>query len=192
MKNKKYKILILAIAALMTQSTFAFAEGEKKDYSREDMENIQPGYGWEDIYKSQYKVNTSVNSYSSEETPKQVSERLGDQTGDKATTTTADATATANSGNQLNTIVKTQPSTGVAGSYWGKTSGGKWMLFENYVPVTGWKTVNGSWYYMDLEGIMQTGWMDDGTNWYYLYPSGVMASNTYVGGYYLDWNGVMQ
>lgn len=190
MKSKKFKILILAIAAVMAQSTFAFAEGDKSDYSREDLENIEPGFGWEDIYKSQYKVDTSVNTYSSEKTPKQVADELGDD--NTSDTTTSSTTSSADSANQLNTIVKTQPSTGVAGSYWGKTSNGKWMLFEKNVPLTGWKMVSGKWYYMDLEGIMQTGWINDGTDWYYLYPSGVMAYNTYVDGYYVDWNGVMQ
>lgn len=45
---------------------------------------------------------------------------------------------------------------------------------------------------MDSNGVMQTGWINDGNNWYYLNSDGSMAYNTYVGGYYLDWNGVMQ
>lgn len=190
MKSKKFRILILAIAAVVMKSNFAFAESGKSSYTREDLENMQPGFGWEDIYKSQYKTNMSVNSYSSEKTPKQIAEELGDDSKNKAVTTTA--TSSTDSANQQNTIVKTQPSTGAYGSYWGKTSSGKWMLFEKNVPVRGWKIVSGKWYYMDLEGIMQTGWIYEGSNWYYLYPSGEMAANTYIDGYYLALNGAMQ
>jgi hypothetical protein len=192
MKSKKFRILILAIAAVLAQSTCAYAEGDKTTYTKEDLENIQPGFGWEDIYKSQYKVGTSVNDYSSTKTPKEIAEELGEGSSSKTAATTATETTTTDSASTPNTIVKTQPSTGIKGDYWGKTSTGKWMLFEQGVPVTGWKKVIDKWYYMDLEGIMQTGWLSYGENWYYLKSTGDMAYNTYADGYYLDWNGVMQ
>lgn len=191
MKSKKFRILILAIAAVLVQSTSVYAANDKSDYTREDLENIQPGFGWEDKYKSQVKTDLSVNSYSSTRTEKEVAEELGDDSS-KSSSSTSATTDTSSSAGAQNTIVSTVPSTGRAGDAWGKTAGGKWMLMEQGVPVTGWKNVRGNWYYMDLEGIMQTGWVNDGENWYYLYPSGAMASNTYVGGYYLGWNGAMQ
>ena len=188
MNSKKFKTLILAMAAVLVQSTSVYATSNKSDYTREDLENIQPGFGWEDIYKSQYKVSTSVNNYSSTQTPKEIAEKLGDE----SDSTTSSSTTSTDSADTQNSIVKTMPSTGRQGDWWGKTSSGKWMLFEQGVPVIGWKQVSGKWYYMDLEGIMQTGWLNDGVNWYYLGPSGDMAYNTYVDGYYVDWNGVMQ
>lgn len=187
MKSKKIRVLYFAIAVVLLQSTCVYASTSKDSYSQDDLNNMEPGFGWEDINKSKYKVATSVNSYSSTKTPEEVAEELGE-----STTTTSTSTTTTDNTKTQNTIVKTQPIAGVSGLYWGSTSSGSWMLFEQGVPVTGWKLVSGKWYYMNLEGIMQTGWLCDGTNWYYLYSSGVMACNTYVDGYYLDSNGVMQ
>ena len=65
------------------------------------------------------------------------------------------------------------------------------MLLQNGVPQTGWKSVNGKWYYMNSTGIMQTGWLNDGGTWYYLYGNGEMAENTYIDGYYLGSGGAM-
>ena len=191
MNSKKFKILILAIAAVLVQSTSVYATSDKGDYTREDLENIQPGFGWEDKYKSQVKTDLSVNSYSSTKTEKEVAEELGDDSS-KSSSSTSTTTNTSSSASTQNTIVSTVPSTGRAGDFWGKISGDKWMLMEQGVPVTGWKNVRGNWYYMNLEGIMQTGWVNDGTSWYYLYPSGAMAYNTYADGYYLGWDGAMQ
>jgi hypothetical protein len=39
---------------------------------------------------------------------------------------------------------------------------------------------------------MQTGWKQINGNWYYLNSDGAMASNTTVDGYYLSSNGVME
>lgn len=191
MKSNKFRVLILVITTALVQSTCVYAASDKEGYSQEELNNIQPGFDWKDIDKSNYKVNSDINSYSSSITPKEAAENNKDQ--NSSTTNTSTTTAgTAESTAPPNLIVKTQPSTGVKGDYWGKTSTGKWMLFEQGVPVMGWKMVAGKWYYMDLEGIMQTGWLDYGENWYYLNPSGAMAYNAYVDGYYLDWNGVMQ
>lgn len=190
MKSKKFKILILAMTAVLAQSTFVYAASDKEGYSQDEIDNRQPGFDWESIDKSNYKVKSDINSYSSSITPKEAAENNKDN--NSKTTTSTTTASTADSTNAPNLIVKTQPSTGVKGDYWGKTSTGKWMLFEQGVPVMGWKMVGGKWYYMDLEGIMQTGWITYGENWYYLYPSGVMASDTTIDGYYLDWNGVMR
>lgn len=188
MKSKKIKVLYFAIAAILVQSTCVYAASSKDSYSQDDLNNIQPGFGWEDIYKSNYKVNTSVNSYSSTKTPKEMAEELGSDTKNTTNTSTTDKDIM----KPQNIIASTQPSVGGNGNYWGKTASGKWMLFEQGVPVTGWKEVGGKWYYMDLEGIMQTDWVNDGANWYYLYLSGEMARNTYIGQYYLGWDGAMQ
>lgn len=60
---------------------------------------------------------------------------------------------------------------------------------------TGWKKVNGSWYYYDSAGNMKTGWQKISGEWYYLNSSGIMQTGWQRlsgGWYYLNNNGVMQ
>lgn len=89
---------------------------------------------------------------------------------------------------------------------------GKWYYFnqEGYA-VKGWQNLNGKWYYLDPDGAMRTGWVQVNNLWYYLNSSGemvtgwlqaqpgtwyyldtngAMLSNTMVGTYRLDENGV--
>lgn len=57
----------------------------------------------------------------------------------------------------------------------------------------GWLADKGKWYYLDTNGVMLTGWVKDAYNrWYYLDPNngGAMATNTYVGGFYVNGDGV--
>ena len=191
MKSNKFRILTLAMVAVLTQSTCVYAASDKKEYTKDELNNSEPGFDWNDIDKNDQKVNSYINSYSSSITPKEAAEN-SESNSSSASTTTTTATNAADPAGAKNIITATQPSTGNKGDYWGKITGGKWMLIEQGVPATGWKMVKGIWYYMDLEGIMQTDWINDGENWYYLNSYGAMASNTYVGGYYLGWNGVMQ
>ena len=44
---------------------------------------------------------------------------------------------------------------------------------------------------MDSTGIMQTGWKQVNGEWYYLNSDGTMASNAVIDGYKLDENGDM-
>lgn len=39
----------------------------------------------------------------------------------------------------------------------------------------GWETIDGFWYYFDVDGRMATGWQQLGGKWYYLHPNGQMA-----------------
>ncbi len=56
--------------------------------------------------------------------------------------------------------------------------------------VNGWELIGGLWYFFNSSGYMQTGWIFDAGNWYYLYDSGAMASDTYIGDYYVNKDGV--
>ena len=188
MKRNKFRILTLAIVAVLAQSTCVYAASDGEDYTKEELNNSEPGFDWNDIDKNNQKVNSYINSYSSPITPKEAAENEENSDSTEATTTSS----TTESTNNTNVIIGTQPSTGKKGDYWGKISGGKWMLIEQGVPATGWKMVKGIWYHMDMEGIMEKGWINDGENWYYLNSNGSMAANTYIDGYYLDGNGVMQ
>ncbi|MBU3207977.1 peptidoglycan-binding protein, partial [Clostridium algidicarnis] len=72
--------------------------------------------------------------------------------------------------------------------------GDSWYYYENGLMVTGWKSINGSWYYLQSNGVMATGWNSINGSWYYLESSGVMATgwNSIDGSwYYLESNGAM-
>lgn len=187
MKSSKLRILTLALVAVLAQGTCVYAESSKeKGYTKEELNNLEPGFDSKDINKSNYKINSYTNSFSSAQTASEADETKDSST---KTTTTSNNTIESNIGNA---IISTVPSTGIKGDFWGKTADGKWILLEQGVPVSGWKMVRGKWYYMDPDGVMQTGWINDGDKWYYLRSSGEMAYNTVIDGYYLDWSGAMQ
>lgn len=67
---------------------------------------------------------------------------------------------------------------------WTQNDAGQWLYYENGKPVTGWKRVDGKWYYLDTAGIMQSGgWKQIGGKWYYLCADGSMAVSTKIDGY---------
>ena len=61
-----------------------------------------------------------------------------------------------------------------------------WWYTEGQEYATGWKDINGEWYYFDNNGYMETGWIQDGGKWYYLNSGGAMAKNATIDGYKLD------
>lgn len=81
-----------------------------------------------------------------------------------------------------------------------KQLNGQWFYMEEGTKdrvENNWKQLNGKWYYLGANGVMQTGWLLDRGNWYYLNPwSGDMATGwKQVGNkwYYLHaYNGAMQ
>lgn len=61
--------------------------------------------------------------------------------------------------------------------------------------VTGWKQINGQWYYFNKTGIMQTGWITVSGKTYFLMPDGTRQTGWIKSKgsfYYLNKNGVMQ
>ena len=54
---------------------------------------------------------------------------------------------------------------------------------------TGWKLVDGNWYYLNDSGAMQTGWFKVDGKWYYAYSSGALAVSTTINGYTVNANG---
>ena len=78
---------------------------------------------------------------------------------------------------------------GAAGG-WGQNDAGSWLYYENNKPVTGWKQIEGIWYYFDAAGLMQSrGWRQIGGKWYYFYADGSMAANTEIDGYQIGPDG---
>ncbi len=68
--------------------------------------------------------------------------------------------------------------------------GKEYYLKDDGTMATGWLNLNGSWYYLNSSGAKETGWQYINGKWYFLYDTGVMASNTVIGGYKIDSNGV--
>ena len=81
------------------------------------------------------------------------------------------AKATARNGNSLSSNIKKAESNG-----WVKTEMG-WMYKENGKLVTGWKQIDGKWYYFESTGVMQTGWKQVSGKWYYLHTDGAMRTD---------------
>ena len=69
---------------------------------------------------------------------------------------------------------------------------GQWYFFDkDGWMVTGWRQIGGDWYYFQTSGAMVgEGWHVINGNWYYMYANGVMATNTWIGGYYVNSSGV--
>lgn len=193
MKRNKVRILIFTIIAVLTQGVCAYAasstSSNNKQYTQDELNNMTPGWNTDDIAESAYKVNSYKNSFSDNQTTDTTTTNNNTTSSSSSSSSATNSTVGSNLGN---VIVSTSPSTGTPGDFWGKTKDGKWILIKQGVPATGWQNVRGIWYYTDSDGVMQTGWVNDGQNWYYLNSDGSMAYNTYVGGYYLGWDGAMQ
>jgi len=66
-------------------------------------------------------------------------------------------------------------------------------------PVSGWTTSNGTWYYLDNNGVAKIGWVNVNSKWYYLNPNADSNHATMKTGwvqdngkwYYLDSSGAM-
>ena len=73
---------------------------------------------------------------------------------------------------------------------------GKWYFFNAQgVSQKWWVQDNGTWYYLNGAGEMQTGWLQDNGTWYYLEASGAMKASQWfeVDGkwYYVDATGAL-
>lgn len=53
---------------------------------------------------------------------------------------------------------------------------GSWRFTEGYSVATGWRLIEGTWYYFNSYGIMQTGWIYTNGTWYYADASGAMQT----------------
>ncbi len=66
--------------------------------------------------------------------------------------------------------------TEIVQAVWKKDSQNVWSWTENGVKATGWKLIDGKWYYFHSNGNMATGWIKDGGKWYFLSSSGAMVT----------------
>jgi len=88
---------------------------------------------------------------------------------------------------------------GSDGGQWMKNEVGTWYALPNRsYPHDTWKQINGYWYYFNSDGYVTTGWFNSPASglWYYLSPDtnpvGRMLTNTYIGQYYVNQDGVWQ
>lgn len=81
-----------------------------------------------------------------------------------------------------------------ASAAWKQNSKGWWNTEGNSYS-TGWRLINGSWYYFGQDGYMKTGWVKDNNTWYYLEQSGAMKTGWLKSNdtwYYLEQSGAMK
>ncbi len=57
---------------------------------------------------------------------------------------------------------------------WVKAADGTWSYYENNIRATGWKLVDGKWYYMNAAGVMLSSWAQIDGAWYWLGADGAM------------------
>ena len=81
-----------------------------------------------------------------------------------------EAKTSSKSGNNVSNNIKKAESNG-----WAQTEIG-WMYNENGKPITGWKQINGKWYYFETNGVMQTGWRTINGKIYY----GLYFNNSHI------------
>ena len=70
-----------------------------------------------------------------------------------------------------------------------------WKYYASNKAVSGWKQVDGKWFFFNAEGVMQKWWVKDGNTWYYLNGSGAMQTGWLQDGgkwYYLENSGAMK
>lgn len=64
-----------------------------------------------------------------------------------------------------------------ASAQWLQNSVNNWSWVEDGNKTTGWKQVEGTWYYFDSNGDMKTGWVQSSdSKWYYLNSDGAMKT----------------
>ena len=70
-----------------------------------------------------------------------------------------------------------------------------WKYYASNKAVTGWKQVDGKWYFFNAEGVSQKWWVQDNGTWYYLEASGALKVSQWfeVNGkwYYVDATGAL-
>jgi glucan-binding YG repeat protein len=82
-----------------------------------------------------------------------------------------------------------------AGNTGWKSVNGSWYFYQNNAPATGWVYTGNKWYYMDTNGVMKTGWVNDRGSWYFMDSSGAMKTGWVLDRgtwYYLQSSGVMK
>ena len=70
-----------------------------------------------------------------------------------------------------------------------------WKYYANNKAVTGWKQIEGKWYFFNAEGVSQKWWVQDNGTWYYLNGAGEMQTGWLQDNgtwYYLEASGALK
>lgn len=82
-------------------------------------------------------------------------------------------------------------SNGAMQTGWLEDNKGWYFLGNDGAMQTGWLTIGGVNYFFDADGSMHKGWLLDNGKWYYMNTdNGSLTRNAYIGGYYLNSEGI--
>ena len=95
---------------------------------------------------------------------------------------------------EVDLVLEKTDSYNVVKDQWVQEEAG-WKYYANNKEVTGWKQIEGKWYFFNAEGVSQKWWVQDNGTWYYLNGSGEMQTGWLQDNgtwYYLEASGAMK
>ena len=95
---------------------------------------------------------------------------------------------------EVDLVLEKTDSYNVVKDQWVQEEAG-WKYYANNKEVTGWKQIEGKWYFFNAEGVSQKWWVQDNGTWYYLNGAGEMQTGWLQDNgtwYYLEASGAMK
>ena len=95
---------------------------------------------------------------------------------------------------EVDLVLEKTDSYNVVKDQWVQEEAG-WKYYFNNKAVTGWKQIEGKWYFFNAEGVSQKWWVQDNGTWYYLNGSGEMQTGWLQDNgtwYYLEASGALK
>ena len=95
---------------------------------------------------------------------------------------------------EVDLVLEKTDSYNVVKDQWVQEEAG-WKYYANNKAVTGWKQIEGKWFFFNAEGVSQKWWVQDNGTWYYLNGSGEMQTGWLQDNgtwYYLEGSGAMK
>ena len=95
---------------------------------------------------------------------------------------------------EVDLVLEKTDSYNVVKDQWVQEEAG-WKYYANNKAVTGWKQIEGKWYFFNAEGVSQKWWVQDNGTWYYLNGSGEMQTGWLQDNgtwYYLEASGALK
>ena len=95
---------------------------------------------------------------------------------------------------EVDLVLEKTDSYNVVKDQWVQEEAG-WKYYFNNKAVTGWKQIEGKWYFFNAEGVSQKWWVQDNGTWYYLNGSGELQTGWLQDNgtwYYLEGSGALK
>ena len=95
---------------------------------------------------------------------------------------------------EVDLVLEKTDSYNVVKDQWVQEEAG-WKYYANNKAVTGWKQIEGKWYFFNAEGVSQKWWVQDNGTWYYLNGSGELQTGWLQDNgtwYYLEGSGALK